>query len=311
MPCKSCYETLSAKFDPSKSASYKTLGCGSNFCQDLPFQSCAASCQYDYMYGDGSSTSGALSTDDVTIGTGKIPNVAFGCGNSNLGTFAGAGGLVGLGKGPLSLVSQLGGTATKKFSYCLVPLGSTKTSPLYIGDSTLAGGVAYTPMLTNNNYPTFYYAELQGISVEGKAVNYPANTFDIAATGRGGLILDSGTTLTYLDVDAFNPMVAALKAALPYPEADGSFYGLEYCFSTAGVANPTYPTVVFHFNGADVALAPDNTFIALDFEGTTCLAMASSTGFSIFGNIQQLNHVIVHDLVNKRIGFKSANCETI
>lgn len=33
LPCKSCYETLSAKFDPSKSASYKTLGCGSNFCQ--------------------------------------------------------------------------------------------------------------------------------------------------------------------------------------------------------------------------------------------------------------------------------------
>lgn len=104
----------------------------------------------------------------------------------------------------------------------------------------------------------------------------------------------------------------AFKAAIPYPAADGSFFGLELCFTTAGVANPTYPNMVLHFRGgADYTLAPANIFVALDLEGTTCLAMAGSTGFSIFGNIQQQDHLIVHDLVNKRVGFKAADCETI
>lgn len=311
LPCEACYTTTSAKFDPSKSGTYKTLACASALCNDLPYKSCTTSCQYDYLYGDGSSTSGALSSDTVTIGTGAVPNVAFGCGHSNLGSFAGAGGLIGLGQGPLSLISQLGGVTAKKFSYCLVPLGSAKTSPLYIGDSALAAGVAYTPLLSNKVNPTFYYAGVTGITVAGKKVNYPAGTFDLDASGQGGLILDSGTTLTYLETAAFTPVLAAFKAAVPYPDADGSFFGLDYCFTTAGVANPVYPDMVIHFQGADFNLDPANIFVALDLDGTTCLAMAGSTGFSIFGNIQQQDHLVVHDLENKRVGFKSANCETI
>jgi hypothetical protein len=208
LPCETCYATTSAKFDPSKSSTYRTVGCTSNFCNVLPFKSCTTACQYDYLYGDGSSTSGALSSDTVTIGTGTVPNVAFGCGHSNLGSFAGAGGLVGLGQGQLSLISQIGGVAVKKFSYCLVPLGSAKTSPLYIGDSAVAGGVAYTPMVTNNVRSSFYYAGVTGITVAGKTVNYPAGTFSIDASGRGGMIFDSGTTLTYLETAAFNPVLA-------------------------------------------------------------------------------------------------------
>lgn len=114
---------------------------------------------------------------------------------------------MGLGQGPLSLISQFGAVTAKKFSYCLVPLGSSKTSPLYIGDSAVASGVAYTPMLNNRVNPTFYYAGVTGITVNGKKVNYPAGTFDIDASGSGGFILDSGTTLTYLETAAFGPVV--------------------------------------------------------------------------------------------------------
>lgn len=67
LPCEACYATTSAKFDPSKSGTYKTLGCTSNLCNDLPYKSCTTSCQYDYLYGDGSSTSGALSADTVSL----------------------------------------------------------------------------------------------------------------------------------------------------------------------------------------------------------------------------------------------------
>lgn len=147
-----------------------------------------------------------MSSETLTIGTGAIPNVAFGCGHSNLGSFAGAGGLVGLGRGPLSLISQASAVVSKRFSYCLVPLGSAKTSPLYIGDAA-AAGVAYTPMVTNDANPTFYYVGVTGITVAGHAVSYPAATFDIDRSGQGGFILDSGTTLTYLEAAAFAPVL--------------------------------------------------------------------------------------------------------
>lgn len=65
LPCESCYSSTSAKFDPSKSDTYKTIGCTSNLCTALPYKSCTTSCQYDYLYGDGSSTSGALSSETV------------------------------------------------------------------------------------------------------------------------------------------------------------------------------------------------------------------------------------------------------
>ena len=73
------------------------------------------------------STSGALASETLTIDTGVIPGVAIRCGYSNLGSFARVGRLLGLGKGPLSLISQAGTVASKKFSYYLLPLGSAQT----------------------------------------------------------------------------------------------------------------------------------------------------------------------------------------
>ncbi|XP_024360239.1 aspartic proteinase nepenthesin-2 isoform X2 [Physcomitrium patens] len=282
LPCQSCYTAIRAKFDPTKSSSYAA---------GLPYQSCNTSCQYNYMYGDDSSTSGALSFDSITIRTSTITNVAFGCGHRNLGTFAGAGGLMGLGQGPLSLISQAGAITSKIFSYCLVPLGINKTSPMYIGDSAAAGSdIAYTPLLNNIVNPSFYYVGLTGISVAGKAVNYPAGTFSIDTSGQGGFILDSGTTLTYLNTAAFTAVVAREAPRRPT---------LPWCFISLVWISPSLP------------LPPENIFVAVDTLGSDCLAMAASTGFSILGNIQQQNHWIVHGIVNKQVGFKTENIETI
>lgn len=182
--------------------------------QDLEVVSCDGGCEYEYGYGDGSSTSGVFATDTVTMGTGSVPNIGFGCGHTNLGTFSGAGGIVGLGQGPLSLISQLNSaTVSKKFSYCLVSLGSPNTSALIFGDTAVssATGVAYTPIVHNPINPTYYYIGLAGISVAGRSVLYPARSFAIDdATGNGGLILDSGTTLTYLEVGAYIAVLVVL-----------------------------------------------------------------------------------------------------
>jgi hypothetical protein len=75
------------------------------------------------------------------------------------------------------------------------------------------------------------------------------------------------------------------------------------------VANPTVPDMVFKFQGADFQLLAENLFVLVDNSATTlCLAMGGSQGFSIIGNIQQQNHLVIYDLEAKKIGFGVAKC---
>jgi hypothetical protein len=52
--------------------------------------------------------------------------------------------------------------------------------------------------------------------VNGAQIDYPANSFAVNATdGTGGLIVDSGTTLTYLVQEVYTPI---LEVNLMYAE---------------------------------------------------------------------------------------------
>jgi hypothetical protein len=80
-------------------------------CQALqsPWSRCSppdTGCAYYFSYGDGTSTDGILATETFTLGTdAAVRGVAFGCGTENLGSIDNSFGLVGMGRGPLSLVS--------------------------------------------------------------------------------------------------------------------------------------------------------------------------------------------------------------
>ncbi|KAH8960043.1 hypothetical protein BDL97_06G109500 [Sphagnum fallax] len=320
LACQACYQQIDPIFNPAKSSTYKPVRCGLNLCQDLYITNCpAAGCQYLYEYGDGSSTIGNFATDTVTLGNASsIPSLGFGCGHNQTGSFTGADGIVGFGQGPLSLISQLSnkGVISKRFSYCLVNMNSQNASPLLLGDPAVTSappGVAYTPIQANPFYQTYYYLNLTGISVAGTPVKYPDGTFTIdSTTGSGGLIIDSGTTLTYLATDGYNAVIAAVKANLKYPLVSGSEYGLDLCFDIGNATSLVLPTIVFHFTGkVDVVLQIENLYVLVDTTGPIiCLALAGNDGFSIFGNIQQQDHLIVYDVNPQKfqIGFKSITC---
>lgn len=181
--------------------------------QALPVKGCSSNvCQYQYTYGDQSNTNGDLAYETISLNNNGaeqgIPNFAFGCGLQNQGTFAGAGGLVGLGQGPLSLNSQLSATFANKFSYCLVSLNSAASSALSFGSVAAATGIQYTPILANPLHPTYYYIQMTGISVGGQDLNLAASVFALdQSTGRGGTIIDSGTTITMLTLPAYSAVV--------------------------------------------------------------------------------------------------------
>ena len=170
-------------------------------------------CTYnDYLYGGGTSTGGDLAYDTVTLGGIPVPDIAFGCGTNQQGNFGDFDGLTGLGRGSLSLPSQLSQHSVAEiFSYCLLDPASTSQSTysnLTFGDAAEHSAATYTPMLQNNRLPFFYYVGVTAVSIGGKPVSIPASAFQInQKTGQGGVILDSGTTFTLWTSAAYTPIV--------------------------------------------------------------------------------------------------------
>jgi len=316
-PCTDCYKQSTPIFDPSRSSTYGTVTCKSSMCQALPAFSCtSAKCEYLYTYGDYSSTQGILSYETFTLSSQSLPHVAFGCGQDNEGNgFSQGGGLVGFGRGPLSFISQLGPSVGNKFSYCLVSVNDSpsKSSPLFLGQtaSLNAKTVSSTPILLSNSQPTFYYISLEGISVGGKLLKIPARTFDLKSDGTGGLIIDSGTTVTYLEQAGYDLVKKALISLINLPQADGSSIGLDLCYQKqSGSSTPNFPTITFHFKGANYDLLKEN-YIYVDSSGVICLAMLPSNGMSIFGNFQQQNYHILYDNGRNMLSFVPTVCDAI
>jgi hypothetical protein len=89
---------------------------------------------------------------------------------------------------------------------------------------------------------------------------------------------------------------------------------LNLCYDVSGVSasSVTFPGLVVHMTNVDFEIPVSSLFVFVDTsEQTVCLAMALSDQFSIIGNIQQQNNIIVYDVVNKRIGFQAFDCATL
>ncbi|KAH6781882.1 Eukaryotic aspartyl protease family protein [Perilla frutescens var. hirtella] len=311
-PCKQCFNSPTPIFDPKQSSSFAKLSCSTDLCTALPLSSCSnGNCEYLYTYGDYSSTQGVMATETFTFGKVSVPKVGFGCGLDNEGSgFNQGGGLVGLGRGPLSLVSQLD---EPKFSYCLTSIDSAKTSTLSMG--SLAGldakdtTIMTTPLIKNPSSPSFYYLSLQGITVGDTSVPIKKSSFAIKGDGTGGMIIDSGTTITYLEEKVFDLVKKEFIKQVKLPVDDSNQTGLDLCFTLPSNAESVeVPKLVFHFDGADLDLPGENYIIA-DASGVACLAMGSSSGMSIFGNIQQQNMQVIHDLHKETISFVPKQCD--
>ncbi|KAI4311434.1 hypothetical protein MLD38_036333 [Melastoma candidum] len=312
-PCRKCYSQTDRLFYPSKSKSYSGIPCRSPTCQHLDSHVCDPHqrCLYRVNYGDGSSTSGEFATETLTFHGTSIPRVALGCGHDNQGLFVGAAGLLGLGRGKLSFPEQAGHQFGGKFSYCLVDRSaSSKPSFLIFGDKAVSRTAQFTPMIRNPKLDTFYYVELVGISVGGTRVaGIKPSMFRLSPTGDGGVIVDSGTSVTRLARPAYTFLRQAFRAGASDLTPAGEFSLFDTCYDLSGKTEVTVPTVVMHFKGADVLLPASNYLIPVDENGKFCFAFAgTSSGLSIIGNIQQQGFRVVFDLGGSRVGFAPKSC---
>ncbi|KAL8062203.1 hypothetical protein ABFX02_02G131500 [Erythranthe guttata] len=311
-PCISCFKQNSPIFDPKGSSTYKQVSCSSTTCTSLQRSSCnstTGTCLYTMMYGDRSYSKGDLATEKITLKGVSIPNVIIGCGHVDQGTFgAGASGIVGLGGGRESLITQMGSSIEGKFSYCLVPFlsGNAKSSKMNFGENAVVSGagVVSTPIVEKTP-KTFYYLTLEGLTV-GKQRLDVSSLYGSNASEEGNMIIDSGTTLTFLPSDLYYQVVTAVKSQVKLKQISDPQGVLNLCYLSTGEV-PQVPAITAHFKGADVKLKTVNTFIRTG-DNSLCFAFAPATSFGIYGNVAQMNFLVGYDLKKKTVSFKPTDC---
>ncbi|CAK9328536.1 unnamed protein product [Citrullus colocynthis] len=320
-PCPNCYEQSAPMFNPSKSATYKNVACSSPICSFAGEErSCSAQseCLYSITYGDSSHSQGDLAVDTVTMGSTSgrqvaFPRIAIGCGHDNAGTFdANVSGIVGLGQGPASLVSQMGPATGGKFSYCLAPIGNgtIESSKLNFGSNAIVSGskAVSTPIYTSDSYKTFYSLKLEAVSVGESKFDFPVVSSRLG--GEANIIIDSGTTLTLLPTDLYNNFATEISDSINLQRTNDPNQYLDDCYSTT-TDDYEAPPVTMHFEGADVPLQRENVFIRVSNDAV-CLAFKAAgqdeDNIFIYGNISQNNFLVGYDTKNMSVSFKPADC---
>ncbi|XP_038976108.1 aspartyl protease family protein At5g10770-like, partial [Phoenix dactylifera] len=261
-PCPACYPQQENYFNASQSSSYASIPCSSPECS-LSFQhACSNStCIYGVTYGDGSSTVGYLSRETLTLSpSDKVSGFIFGCGQSNKHFIGKLAGLMGLGRGNLSLVSQTSQKFGNVFSYCLPPTESS-AGYLTFGEPAPSAAISYTPMHTD---PTFYVVNLTAISVGGQQLAIQPSVFSSAM-----FILDSGTVITRLPPSAYQVLRSAFQSSMMNYTMRKSSGILDTCYDENVDIKPA--PVALHFEG-NVTLNLDDSGILFD----NCLAFAGN-----------------------------------
>ncbi|XP_051144192.1 aspartic proteinase CDR1-like [Andrographis paniculata] len=315
-PCRLCFPQNIPLFDPKRSSSYKTVPCNSDTCRiaDLQTACNGRTCTYSVQYGDRSFSRGDLGTDTIKLGDTSVPNIVVGCGHFDQGSFgSGTAGIVGLGGGKTSLITQLGKKIEHKFSYCLVPLfseGSKKSSKLNFGQNAVVSGagVITTPIIPKSP-ETFYYLDLKGMTVGNQRLDLvPSNgSKEGEDSGAGNIIIDSGTTLTYIPTEFYGQVRQSVKRQMKLKEIMDPAGQLDLCFELREGEEAAVPAMAAHFRGADVELKAVNTFVQTS-ERSLCLAFAEASGLAIYGNIAQGNFLVGYDLQKKTVSFKPTDC---
>ena len=160
--CTACFNLISRNFKYKESETYTMVPCDHPLCD--PRICIENACHYSLIYADGDYTRVILSSDMFTFPVhdgvvAHFANVIFGVGlenaerpfmiNNNL-----IGGILGLGRGPRSILRQLKDATHQRFSYCLFDFSSGDDTYTYLHfgeDAKIIGNDQET--VQHNYYP--------------------------------------------------------------------------------------------------------------------------------------------------------------
>ncbi|QHN92608.1 Aspartyl protease [Arachis hypogaea] len=314
--CTSCPST-SSPFSPTASATYGgSITCSATKCyQARGAQTCprdpgaTSACTFNQSYG-GAMVSATLVQDSISLARETISNYAFGCVNSVSGGSIPAQGLLGLGRGPLSFISQSLSLYKGVFSYCLPSFRSYYFSgSLKLGRSGQPRRIQTTPLLRNPRRPSLYYVNLTGVSVGRVRVPVPREFLVFNQYTGSGTIIDSGTVITRFVQPVYNAIRDEFRRQVKGPFS--SLGAFDTCFQKT--YEKLAPIIKLHFEGMDLKLPYENSLIHSSSGSLACLAMAAAPNnvnsmLNVIANLQQQNLRILFDIVNNKVGIARELC---
>ncbi|KAH0695619.1 hypothetical protein KY284_015673 [Solanum tuberosum] len=325
-------------FNPLVSSSYSAIPCSSPTCRmktrdfSIPV-SCDPKnlCHATLSYADSSSVEGNLATETFRIDNLNLPGVVFGCmdmSSSSNPEDSRTTGLIGMNRGGLSFVTQMG---YPKFSYCIS--GRDSNGVLLFGEANLPWlkPRKYTPLVQMSTpLPYFdrvaYTVQLEGIKVGETILPLPKSVLIPDHTGAGQTMVDSGTQFTYLLGPAYtalkNEFIKQTKGVLRVlNDPNFVFQGamdLCYLVESTRTVLPRLPPVTLMFPGVEMSVMGEKLLYKL--AGVTrgkdqvyCFTMGNSDLLGveayIIGHHHQQNFWMEFDLANSRVGLAQASCE--
>ncbi|CAL5071973.1 unnamed protein product [Urochloa decumbens] len=315
--CEQCGNHQDPRFQPDLSSTYSPVKCN----VDCTCDNDKNQCTYERQYAEMSSSSGVLGEDIVSFGREselKPQRAVFGCENSETGDLFSqhADGIMGLGRGQLSIMDQLvdKGVINDSFSLCYggMDVGG--------GAMVLGGLPSPSDMVFSRSDPVrspYYNIELKEIHVGGKALRVDPKVFD----SKHGTVLDSGTTYAYLPEHAFtafkDAVTSKVRSLKKIRGPDPNYKDI--CFAGAGrnvsKLHEVFPDVDMVFgNGQKLSLTPENyLFRHSKVDGAYCLGVFQNgkDPTTLLGGIIVRNTLVTYDRHSEKIGFWKTNCSEL
>lgn len=315
--CKHCGKHQDPNFRPDDSETYQPVKCTWQCNCDNDRKQCT----YERRYAEMSTSSGVLGEDIISFGNQSelSPQRAiFGCENDETGDLYSqrADGIMGLGRGDLSIMDQLveKKVISDSFSLCYGGMG--------VGGGAMVLGGLTTPadMVFTHSDPVrspYYNINLKELHVAGNRLHLNPKVFD----GKHGTVLDSGTTYAYLPDPAFRAFKHAIMKETHFlKQINGPDPRYEdICFSGAGIdvsqLSKSFPVVDMVFeNGHKLSLSPENyLFQHSKVRGAYCLGVFSNGNdpTTLLGGIVVRNTLVIYDREHTKIGFWKTNCSEL
>nr|XP_019703818.1 aspartic proteinase Asp1 [Elaeis guineensis] len=265
-------------------------------------------CDFKVEYHDGFSAEGVLIADTVVLhltdGSVVHPSVAFGCMHAQ---GSNPSGMLGLGSGEISIVSQLSsqGVFGRVTGHCLYGKGG---GFFFLGDARLPpSGLTWAPMTRSNYYSPGPASLLWGTRSLGSSRS---------------VLLDSGTPFTYFALQPYNNFISALTNKVskqPLKRVKDS--KLPYCWtgpkpfkSMSDVKQYLETSLELRFDngGASMTIPPEN-YLIISNKGNACLGIfnGSEAGLNrdviLIGDISMLDRLVIYDNDKRRIGWGSCD----
>ncbi|KAK4852768.1 hypothetical protein QYF36_026916 [Acer negundo] len=241
----------------------------------------------------------------------------FGCSSESYGNFhRKKAGILGMNLDPISFMGQLGNQFfSNKFSYCLVNPNTVTHSYLKFGDDAYNGRPIQEFKKTHfeaNPFNNNYYLYLQDISINGKRLNLPKDTFKIKGNGHGGCVIDSGTTITRLKYSVYIRVKDEFEAYF-------ARYGIQRSYDGCGTTSSVlcfylpsgfnaFPSMTYHFFGADLYVEPKNCFLFTISHFAPAIT-AGDSELTILGSWHQHNIRFIYDTDLRQLSFAPEECD--